>query len=141
MLAQWDRNEAREVGTIDELDALLDDLDRISRDQILPYAVAIWTGERENGDDGYSLTLVVGTETSPVQWTCPGPPYSRASWNGGSDEEPCFATNYGGERTDLDAWMPIPIADAREAARRFFATGGACPDNLTWEPEAERSTR
>ena len=141
MLVQWDEEDEREIHTVEELDALLDDLDAVSRDQVLPYAVILWTGHRAEDDRGYALTLVVGTETSPVQWTAPGPPYSRASWNGETDEEPYFIVNYGGEPTDLDAWMAIPIADAREAARRFLASGGACPDNLTWEPEPERSAR
>lgn len=136
MLAQWDRNEPREVRTVEELDVLLDELDAESRKQVLPYAVSLWTGPHADGDHGYALTFTVGTEISPVQWTAPGPPYSRDSWNGGTDDDPLFATNYGGERSELDAWMPIPIADAREAARRFLTGGGRCPDNITWCPES-----
>lgn len=91
MLVQWDRNEPREVGTVDieELDTLLDRLDAESREQILPYAVTLWTGPHPDGDDGYALTFTIGTETSPVQWTAPGPPYSRDSWNGGTAYGPC----------------------------------------------------
>ena len=140
MLVQWDRHEPRDVGTVEQLDTLLNELDAESRSQVLPYAVSLWTGPHADGESGYALTLVVGTETSPVQWTAPGPPYSRASWNGGTDEEPYFTANYGGERSDLDAWMSIPIADAREAARRFFVSGGNCPANLTWHPEGAPSS-
>lgn len=139
MLVHWDRNGSREVRTVQELDALLDELDTESRQQPLPYAVAVWTGPTENDDTGESLTFAVGTETSPVQWTGTTPPYSRASWNGGTDDDPLFATNYGGELSELDAWMPIPIADAREAARRFLTSGGKCPDNVTWHPEGAHS--
>lgn len=139
MLVQWDVEEERDVGTVAELDALLDELDAASRARPLPYAVTIWTGPDDDGRDGPSLTLVVGTDTSPVDWTTPDPPYGRASWNGGTDDEPYFVANYGGQWSELDAWMPIPIADAREAARRFFTSGGQCPDNLTWHPEGAHS--
>lgn len=135
MLVQWDEERRREVGTVEDLDALLDELDAASRGEPLPYAVTIWTGRRANGDKGFALTFVVGTETSPVQWTAPEPPYSRASWNGGTEEDPRFVANYGGEWSELDAWMPVAIADAREAAHRFFTNGGQCPGNLTWYPE------
>jgi hypothetical protein len=137
MLVQWDEEDRREIGTIEELDALLDELDATSREEPLPYAVTLWTGYRANGDKGMALTLVVGTESSPVEWTAPEPPYARASWNGGTAEEPYFVANWGGQWSELDAWMPVPIADAREAARRFFGDGGACPDNVTWYPEPE----
>lgn len=139
MLVQWDEEERRTVETVEALDALLDELDAESREQPLPYAVTVWTGRGANGDKGYALTFAVGTETSPVQWTAPGPPYSRASWNGGTDDDPLFATNWGGQLSELDAWMPVPIADAREAARRFFASGGQCPNNLRWHPEGAHS--
>lgn len=139
MLVQWDEEERRTVETTEALDTLLDELDAESREQPLPYAVTVWTGPHADGDHGYALTFVVGTTTSPVQWSAPGPPYSRASWNGGTDEEPYFVANYGGQWSELDAWMPVPIRDAREAARRFFASGGQCPDNLTWHPEGAHS--
>jgi hypothetical protein len=106
-----------------------------------PYAAVLWSGPRTDGDRGTGLTLVVGTETFPAQWTTPEPPYYRASWNGETAEEPYFITNYGGKPTDLDAWMPVPIAEAREAARRFLTTGGQCPDNLTWHPTPSQTTR
>lgn len=139
MLVQWGRNKPRVVATVADLDALLDELDAESREQVLPYAVSLWTGPHSDGDAGYALTLVVGTTTSPVQWTAPRPPYSRASWNGGRDDEPYFPANYGGERSELEAWMPVSTADAREAARRFFASGGQCPDNLRWHTEGAHS--
>jgi hypothetical protein len=41
----------------------------------------------------------------------------------------------------LDAWMPVPVADAREAARRFLTSGGHCPGNLTWHPEPAEASR
>lgn len=139
MLVQWDVDDERQAATVEEMDALLDELDAASRERPLPYAVTVWTGPEADGRDGPALTFVVGTDTSPVQWSSPGPPYGRASWNGGSDDEPYFVANFGGQWSELDAWMPIPIADAREAARRFFATGGQCPDNITWRPKGQGS--
>lgn len=139
MLVQWDRHGPTGVDTVEELDALLDRLDAESREQPLLYAVSLWTGPRQPDDKGLALTLVVGAETSPVEWTSPEPPYGRASWNGGTDEDPPFVASYGGQWSELDAWMPVPIADAREAARRFFTNGGQCPDNLRWHPEGAHS--
>lgn len=137
MLAQWGRDESREVSTVTELDTLLDELDAESRTLPLPYAVTLWTGPHPDGDRGYALTLVVGTETSPVDWSCPGPPYGRASWNGGTTDQPYFVADSGGQWSELPAWMPIPTPEARESARRFFTSAGQCPDNIPWRAEPD----
>lgn len=97
MLVQWDEHEEREVGTVEELDALLDELDADSRNRPLPYAVTIGTGPHPDGEDGYAIILTIGTETSPVDWSGPQPPYGRASWNGGTNDQPYFTVNFGGE--------------------------------------------
>lgn len=139
MLVQWDAEDEREASTVEEMDAILNELDAISRERPLPYAVTIWSGPEPDGRDGPSLTLTVGTEMSPVEWATPDPPDSCASWNGSTEEEPYFVNDFGGQWSEVDAWMPIPIADAREAARRFFTTGGQCPDNITWRPKGKHS--
>lgn len=137
MVVLWDPNEQCAVTTVDELDALLDELDARSSSRELPrlpYAVTIGTGPHPDGDSGYTLTFIVGTGTSPVEWSAPEPPHTCASWNGATDGDRVVATDYAGELTEFHGWMPVPMADVREGARRFLTTGGQRPDNITWEP-------
>ena len=65
MLVQWDEEDEREIHTVDELDALLDDLDAVSRDHVLPYVVILWTGHPADDDrpdvrEGPHVGLVSG---------------------------------------------------------------------------------
>lgn len=140
-MVQWTGGHAA-IDTVEELDALLDELDAESRRAPLPDTVFIESpagNAAGDPDRGNELIFTVGTRNTPVTWC--GTPGERCSWNGGLDEEPYFVTDWGGQRNDLPAWMPIPMAEAREGARQFLATGGRCPDNITWEPDPKPNFR
>jgi Immunity protein Imm1 len=139
------------VDDVTVLDALLEQIHRRALTDQYPHDVVIYAGNRYPQGPHYSagsyhpddpgdgkqpeLTLVLGTDESPLYWnttgdaeevsigphqvTQPEPRYFFEYWSGGQES---YATE-----SSL-----VPSEQAREAARRFVASGGHRPDNITW---------
>jgi hypothetical protein len=58
------------------------------------------------------------------------PPYFASPGHQASDQ--LLVYNYAGEPTEFAVRQAVPISAAREAFRRFFATG-TLPDTIEWE--------
>jgi Immunity protein Imm1 len=120
----------RIVTTLDELDAALDELDRVARREGPRYAFISFDDDTELN----LLSLGVGADRVPVSHTderCDGSePWDVQSCGDGAASG-CTEWGY------MDSWnkvanrLLVPAPQAREAARRWFENG-ARPDNVTW---------
>jgi hypothetical protein len=123
--------------TVEQFDALIDEVHRRAATWPDPIEIGIAPPPEDEGTP--SISLVVGCDRSAVYWEqdLPGDDNQWSetdtfwSWNGTDDEDPPFEVVGGGSKAWLPAWTAIPIADAREAVRRFFLTGER-PDNIAW---------
>jgi len=117
--------ECVEVSSLAALDATVDRLESAARGN-MPHTVELYHTEER------LLLIMVGHEASyvafystdyrPYRWACRGP------W----DDDEHIEFLYRGHHSGIDRRYTVPRAAAREALRRFFATGDR-PDNLTWE--------
>jgi immunity protein Imm1 of predicted polymorphic toxin system len=119
----WDQNEVA-VGSVQELDALLDRLTREAQAE-LPFVVSL---ARE---DGSTLSIGLGREESVANYVSGSwdPPYYVS--RGDPDRTGAVEFVYSGEMTEYPPWSAIPAEDAREAMRHFFTTGELSP-KLEW---------
>ena len=120
----WERNEVV-VGSVQELDALLDRITAEAEAEDLPMLAVLG---REDGS-----TLSIGL----------GHPYSVLSFVDGSHDPPYYISRrdeertepvkfvFSGEMTEFPPWCAIPTEQAREAMRHFFETGELSP-RLDW---------
>ena len=121
----WEEDRRIAITSVAMLDAIVDELDASAR-AAMPITIELYHDEEQ------MLLIVVGQETSYVQfystayhphlWTC------RGEWN--DDEHIEFL--YRGHHSGIDKRYTVPIAEAREALRRFFIAG-VRPDNIQWE--------
>lgn len=120
-----------EIATVAELDRLLDDVAVVPGE--LPFTVAIVVPDRAApipvmmevgvGHPERSWAFYVGEHEEDAGWA-----YDPAVPEAGE-----ILINYGGQGTEIDADRArVTPAGAREAARRFVATGGQHPTNLGW---------
>lgn len=137
----WGRGNRRQVSTVAELDAALDE----AAEAGTPRVVGIYPPERFNDDTSPwdeelppSLEIGVGhPDRSFVLWLGPqggiGVDPAVAPWpNGASD----IAFDYGGDPVFCgpDRAQVTPTA-ARTAAQEFIASGGNRPTSLNWHAE------
>jgi hypothetical protein len=117
--ATWGHECRQVVGTVEELDALLDRIDDEARRTGRPQDVELTIP----GDAG-TLGLVVGHERSVLNHVPPNgnPPYMSSVGN--EDEDRPFTFFVAGDHHSESHWRhTIPTAEAREAARAFLRTG------------------
>jgi hypothetical protein len=119
------------ITTVEELDQVLDSVAVSPRG--LPYSVAIVIPDGSR----YPVTLEIGVghaERSFAYWIGPGD--DDAAWALQPDLAPVegILIDYAGQSTEV--WPErsrVSVQAAREAARRFVATGGRRPDNVSWD--------
>ena len=82
--------------------------------------------------------LVVGADQSPVSWFDPAQ-HEHTSVGPRQVQQPeeryFFEFYFGGQESYATESSLVPQEEAREAARRFLASGGQRPDNVTWRTE------
>jgi hypothetical protein len=120
---EWGEDGRAEVGSIEELDRLLDGLAAsVLEKPLMAELIA------ENGD---SLAAGLGRDESVLSWINgdQNPPYYASKGDSGAGGMIVFF--YRGDWSEFPRWSAIPVARAREAMRRFFTTG-QMPDNVEW---------
>lgn len=127
--ARWGAAQHRaQVGTPDELDALLDRLDEEARRGGRPQDVQLFAS-----DGAGILWLVVGDERSVVGHTPAhlNPPYMISR---GDDESAGVFTFYvaGDHHSEALNRNTVPASSARDAALRFLLEG-TLDDRIVWE--------
>jgi hypothetical protein len=139
------------VADVAALDDLLDELHAQAVADGYPHAVTIYPGDHyphsgygegdrwipEDPGEGRmpELTLVVGTEESPLYWDEPagnqlvslGAPQA-----GQAADEDSFEYFYGGQESYAPRSSLVPRNQAREAVRLFAASGGERPAAIAW---------
>jgi Immunity protein Imm1 len=116
------------VRTVEELDAELDRLDREADAERPPMAEIV-------RPDGTAMTIGLGREDYSVvtYMASEAGPYFTS--HGGEDSENgVVAFYYGGHESEFLADATVPVEDAREAVRLFFADGER-PGNVDWRQE------
>jgi hypothetical protein len=124
---QWAENGQKDVCTLSELDAVLDDLqDKHCGEPVL---VAI-----EGPENRGSLTIGLGLDRSVLNHVPASgdPPYLSSIGN--ADAEGIVVFYYMGHWTEIRQLHLIPIDLAREAARYFFVTGRLL-EQVKWQPD------
>jgi hypothetical protein len=116
---EWGHGRQTVVSAVDELDRVLDEVDREGRASRMPQDVQL---TRSSGEG--SLGIVVGSDRSLLNHVpaSGGPPY-RSSL-GDEREDRVFTFWVAGDHHSESAWQhTIPAAQARAAARHFLLTG------------------
>lgn len=123
---EWDEHQCAEVSSVEELDRLLDQLTLQARNE-QPFSVDLVA------DAGTALSIVVGDVIAPVNFYSPTghPLVVGCSYPWEEDGDQLFVFFARGSYSETEKRYTIPIADAREAMRRFLVTGQR-PDNITW---------
>jgi immunity protein Imm1 of predicted polymorphic toxin system len=119
--------QAVPVRTVEELDAELDRLDREAADDRPPMAEIV-------RPEGMSLTIGLGRDHSVVTYIASDAGPYFTSHSGDSSRDGTVAFYYGGHESEFMAEAAVPVEDAREAARLFFANGER-PDNVDWRQD------
>ncbi len=122
---RWANSEMH-VGTIDEMDALLDTLhDDAVRTE--PMLVSV-----ELMPSGDSLSIGLGRDVSVLNYVAGtgDPPYFTSS--GGPRGDATVHFFYMGEWSEYLLENAVPVGVARQAIRHFWATGKLDP-NVAWE--------
>lgn len=131
----WGRGEGgADMATVRDLERVLDSIE--VRPDGLPYSVGILIPD--GGDDPVILEIGVGHPERSFAFYSSGD--DDAAWAYQPDVAPVggIVVDYGGEATDV--WPErsrVTVEAAREAARRFVASGGGRPDNLSWDDESQ----
>ena len=125
---EWDLDQRADTSSIQELDRILDQLTLQATNNRLPFSVDLM------GDSGACLSIVVGDNISPVNFYSPtGHPLvvgCSGPWKE-KEGDKVFVFLHRGSYSEIEKRYTVPIADAREAMRRFFITGQQ-PDNIHW---------
>jgi hypothetical protein len=121
---EWENHEVP-VGSVDELDRLLDRLTEEARAGE-PFIVTL------GRDDDSSLSIGLGRPLSVASYISPGlgPPHFLSRGNGTHDGPIEFV--FSGEITEYPPESAVPADTARRALRVFFETGELSPE-LDWE--------
>jgi hypothetical protein len=123
----WDRDRVREVNSLADLDALLDEIAAASERDEKPRLVSV------SLSDGTSLALGLGRRESILHFVSASadPPYFTSRGEDPRDDEVVhffFQDSW----TEFPVKNLIPLARAREAVR-LFAKDGRRPQNVEWE--------
>jgi hypothetical protein len=126
---------ADKVTTVEELDRVLDSI--TVAPGALPYSVAIIVPDGSR----YPVTLEIGVGHADRSFAYYiGPGDDDAAWAFQPDLAPVegVVIDYAGQATEV--WPErsrVSVHAARDAARRFVATGGRRPDNVSWDDIGE----
>lgn len=122
----WGDDERAEFDSLPQLEELIDQLTSKAAAQKTSLAVQVCI----NAETG--LLISVGSEASHMEFTSPtGRPRGVAS-RGPWDDDRLVEMDFMGQISELPRRYWVPIADAREALRRFYLTGTR-PNNIAWE--------
>ena len=124
----WDLDGSRTVASVDELDALLDGLHERFASEGRQVLVLV---ERE-GRPG-SLGVGLGGAMSMLSWLDLDHGEDVVSLGGGqADGGGYVAFEYAGQASEYPRSVLVPLPVAREAVRRFAATGQR-PGSVRWQ--------
>lgn len=124
MRAQWGAGEAKRVGSVAELDELLDELS----DPTSPIMVEL------SHPGGRSMLIGVGRSESVLQFVeLDGSTFISVGDRDREGESVTF--EFAEQPSEYMPGMAVPTAQARAAARMFHATGEA-PSNIEWEQDS-----
>ncbi|HTK05722.1 MAG TPA: Imm1 family immunity protein [Ktedonobacteraceae bacterium] len=123
---EWDKDQRAEASSVEELDRLLDQLTLQATNE-RPFSVDLVA------DAVPALSIVVGDVITPVNFYSPTshPLVVGCLGRWEEDGDQVFVFDARGSYSEIEKRYTIPIADAREAMRRFLATGQR-PDNIVW---------
>lgn len=127
-IAWMERGAEKIVESIDELDKILDHL-TIEAEQGKPFIVELVA------DSGNVMGIGLGQSQTVLNFMQSSlqPPYFTSlnrEFSGSNDDMIVF--DYFGTWTEFPIRNAIPIQEAREALRRFFAAS-TLPNNVEWE--------
>jgi Immunity protein Imm1 len=144
------------IDDVAALDVLLDQIHLQALTGQYPHDVVIYAGNRypqgahhsagryhpDDPGDGKQpeLTFVLGTDQSPLYWNTTGDAEETSTGpHHPAQPEPRYFFEYwsGGQESYATESSLVPIAQAREAARQFVASGGQRPANITWHIDHE----
>jgi Immunity protein Imm1 len=120
---EWGRARRAVVGAVEDLDRVLDGIDREGRASRMPQDVQLTS----SAGDG-TLGIVVGSDRSVLNYVPASgdPPYLSSI--GDEREDRAFTFWVAGDHHSESAWQhTIPTARARAAARHFLLTGRLDP--------------
>jgi hypothetical protein len=121
---EWREDGRAEVGSVQELDRLLDDLTQQAKKE--PFMAELISPK------GDSVAIGLGRDGSVLSWVQAGgdPPYYGSKGNPKASDLVVFF--YRGAWSEFPGSFVVPIAEAREAMRLFFESG-QMPRNVDWE--------
>lgn len=121
---EWGENSVREVGSVEELDQVLDELEAKARDD--PFLVEL----SRDGDGSLSMGLGRGLTVLDYVPADLDPPYLQAyapSAAGGS-----LWFRFRGEASEFPPRAGVPVDAGRRALRHFLRTGQLATE-LAWK--------
>jgi hypothetical protein len=121
----WDRNERTEFSSLEELEKLIDQLSAKAQETNVPLGVQVCVYENTG------LLITVGREESHLEFYSASDRPRGVGSLGPWDNDELIEGNFMGERSEMARRYWVPMADAREALRRYFQTG-VRPDNMNW---------
>ena len=120
----WEEANRTEVRSVEELDRLVDQLTVEARAD-MPLTVELHVG------DETAMSIVVGREESHVEFHSAATHPPIVACHGPWNDDELIEFSHRGQYSELPRRYFVPIADAREALRRYFRTGTR-PDNIAW---------
>jgi len=120
----WNENGEAEVGSVAELDALLDELGQEGKAE--PFIVELV------GEDGGSLAMGVGSPVTVLNYVPASldPPYQQSK--GKAQGGRALTFSYRGEWSEVPPDSGVPVEDGRAALRQSLETG-ELPSNIRWQ--------
>ena len=120
---EWGEDAEREVGSVEELDRALGELESGAAED--PFLVELFR------DDGASLSLGLGRPLTVLDYVPPGldPPYLQSHSPGASGESLWF--RFRGDLSEFPPDAAVPLEIGRGALRHFLESGQLSPA-LTW---------
>jgi Immunity protein Imm1 len=119
----WGSDREAEIGTVDELDAIVDRLHSEAESQ--PFVVELVA------ENGATLSVGLGRPVTVVNYLAESgdPPYLQSLGEDATDE---LVFDYRGDWSEYPPESAVPVEVGRQALREFFATGRP-PKTLTWQ--------
>jgi hypothetical protein len=123
----WAENQSAPVSTAEELDQRLDALDEQARDS-QPFVAELVR------PDGAVLSIGLGRDASVLNYSASADPPSFTSCDPDGGQNGTIVFHYYGHWSEFPADAAVPMDDAREAVRSFFADGQR-PSNIAWRQD------